>query len=144
MNFFSVIQATGLSFFILLAVFTLMEKAFPANAQQRIFRPNWVLDLCFFLGQYFLWGAMVLLLLNYVNGLLNTFIPHTFRQKVAAQPWWLQAVEVVVLSDLVVYWAHRLQHNNAFLWRFHKVHHSSEHLDWLAAHREHPVDTIYP
>ena len=30
-----------------------------------------------------------------------------------------------------------------FLWRFHAVHHSSEHLDWLAAHREHPLDTIY-
>lgn len=26
---------------------------------------------------------------------------------------------------------------------FHKVHHSAEHLDWLAAHREHPLDTIY-
>src|SRR5206468_10176613 len=23
------------------------------------------------------------------------------------------------------------------------IHHSAEHLDWLAAHREHPVDTIY-
>jgi sterol desaturase/sphingolipid hydroxylase (fatty acid hydroxylase superfamily) len=23
------------------------------------------------------------------------------------------------------------------------VHHSAEHLDWLAAHREHPLDTIY-
>lgn len=27
--------------------------------------------------------------------------------------------------------------------RFHAVHHSAEHLDWLAAHREHPLDTIY-
>jgi sterol desaturase/sphingolipid hydroxylase (fatty acid hydroxylase superfamily) len=62
---------------------------------------------------------------------------------VAAQPWWLQAVEVIVLSDFLIYWAHRFQHNNEFLWRFHKVHHSAEHLDWLAAHREHPLDTIY-
>jgi sterol desaturase/sphingolipid hydroxylase (fatty acid hydroxylase superfamily) len=30
-----------------------------------------------------------------------------------------------------------------FLWRFHSIHHSSEHLDWLAAHREHPLDTVY-
>jgi sterol desaturase/sphingolipid hydroxylase (fatty acid hydroxylase superfamily) len=29
------------------------------------------------------------------------------------------------------------------LWRFHSIHHSSEHLDWLAAHREHPVDSLY-
>lgn len=143
MNFFSIIQAAGLSFFILLAVFTLMEKAFPANAQQHIFRPAWALDLCFFLGQYFLWGALVLLILNYFNHWLSTIIPHAFRQKVASQPWLLQAFEVVVLSDFTIYWAHRLQHSTSFLWRFHKVHHSTEHLDWLAAHREHPVDTIY-
>jgi sterol desaturase/sphingolipid hydroxylase (fatty acid hydroxylase superfamily) len=29
------------------------------------------------------------------------------------------------------------------LWRFHSIHHSAEHLDWLAAHREHPLDTVY-
>jgi sterol desaturase/sphingolipid hydroxylase (fatty acid hydroxylase superfamily) len=52
-------------------------------------------------------------------------------------------VEVVLLSDLVIYWGHRLQHRVGWLWRFHAVHHSAEHLDWLAAHREHPLDTIY-
>ena len=25
----------------------------------------------------------------------------------------------------------------------HAVHHTAEHLDWLAAHREHPVDSLY-
>ncbi|MBL4704727.1 MAG: sterol desaturase family protein [Flavobacteriales bacterium] len=52
-------------------------------------------------------------------------------------------MEVVFFSDLFIYWAHRLQHQWSFLWRFHKVHHSAERLDWLAAHREHPLDTIY-
>ena len=37
----------------------------------------------------------------------------------------------------------RLQHRVGWLWRFHSIHHSAEHLDWLAAHREHPVDTVY-
>ena len=36
-----------------------------------------------------------------------------------------------------------MQHRWSFLWRFHSVHHSAEHLDWLAAHREHPLDSIY-
>lgn len=70
-------------------------------------------------------------------------VPLDFRQAVASQPWWLQFVEVVVLSDFLIYWGHRLQHRVGFLWRFHAVHHSAEHLDWLAAHREHPLDTIY-
>ena len=50
---------------------------------------------------------------------------------------------MVLLSDLFIYWGHRLQHRVGFLWRFHAVHHRAEHLDWLAAHREHPLDTIY-
>ncbi|WP_198658949.1 sterol desaturase family protein [Winogradskyella tangerina] len=49
----------------------------------------------------------------------------------------------ILVSDILIYWGHRLQHNVDFLWRFHKVHHSAEHLDWLAAHREHPIDSLY-
>ena len=49
----------------------------------------------------------------------------------------------MLLSDFCVYWGHRLQHRVDFLWRFHAVHHSDENLDWLAAHREHPIDSIY-
>src|SRR6266699_385282 len=45
--------------------------------------------------------------------------------------------------NVLVYWGHRLQHRVEFLWRFHSIHHSAEHLDWLAAHREHPLDTVY-
>jgi sterol desaturase/sphingolipid hydroxylase (fatty acid hydroxylase superfamily) len=48
----------------------------------------------------------------------------------------------VVLGDVLVYWFHRACHQFDFLWRFHAVHHSAEHLDWLAAHREHPLDGI--
>jgi sterol desaturase/sphingolipid hydroxylase (fatty acid hydroxylase superfamily) len=100
-------------------------------------------DVCFFLGQYLLWSAAVLWLLSRFGDWLDGIVPASFRAQVAAQPWWLQAVEVVLLSDLFVYWGHRLQHRVGFLWRFHAVHHSAEHLDWLAAHREHPIDTVY-
>ena len=116
---------------------------FSRQAGARFFRPAWFTDLCFFLGQYLLWGSLVLWALAYLNLLLNGIVPHGFRQAVASQPWWLQAVEIVLLSDLLIYWGHRLQHGVGFLWRFHAVHHSAEHLDWLAAHREHPLDTIY-
>jgi len=143
MQFLHVLQGAGVSFCLLFAVFFLMEKAFPAHANQAVFRPAWLVDCCYFAGQYFLWGSMMLWLLNICNHWLGGIMPATFRQKVASQPWWLQAVEVVITSDLLIYWAHRLQHNVGFLWRFHKVHHSVQQLDWLAAHREHPLDTIY-
>jgi sterol desaturase/sphingolipid hydroxylase (fatty acid hydroxylase superfamily) len=97
----------------------------------------------FFLGQYLLWGGLVLGVLHFFRGWLDGIVPAGFRAAVASQPWWLQAVEVILLSDLFIYWGHRLQHRVEFLWRFHSIHHSAEHLDWLAAHREHPLDSIY-
>lgn len=143
MNFYALVLASGGSLLFLVLVFVPMEKVFPAKPGQPFFRRDWILDFCFFLGQYLLWGGLVFGLLSYFDGWLGSIIPQEFRRQVAAQPWWLQAIEVVFLSDLLIYWGHRLQHRVDFLWRFHKVHHSAEHLDWLAAHREHPLDSIY-
>jgi len=143
MSVFGLFLSTGLSFLFLVLLFRPLEMAFPAKHGQRFFRPAWWTDLCFFLGQYLLWSGLVFGMLILFGGWLDGLVPTSFRAAVAAQAWYLQAIEVVVLSDLCVYWGHRLQHRVGFLWRFHSIHHSAEHLDWLAAHREHPVDTIY-
>lgn len=143
MQIVDMLWKTGLSFLLLMVVFLPMEKVFPAKKGQRIFRNAWILDTCYFMGQYLLWGGLVLWALTYFDGWLLSFVPLGFRNGVAAQPWWLQAVEVIVISDFIIYWGHRLQHKVGFLWRFHKVHHTVENMDWLAAHREHPLDTIY-
>jgi len=58
---------------------------------------------------------------------------------VRRQPAWLQAIEVLLIGDLVGYWTHRLFHGRR-LWRFHAVHHASRHLDWLSSVRLHPVN----
>ncbi len=139
----NLILATGVSLLFLMLLFIPMEKAFPAKPGQKILRKAWLLDLCYFLGQYMLWSGAVLWVLNYFDGFLTGFVPKQFQQHIQSQPLWLQSVEVLFFSDLIIYWGHRLQHKVDFLWRFHKVHHSAEKLDWLAAHREHPLDSIY-
>jgi sterol desaturase/sphingolipid hydroxylase (fatty acid hydroxylase superfamily) len=113
------------------------------RAGQRFFRPAWGTDLLYYLGQCLLWNALVFGLLARMACPLSSVTPQGFRAAFGAQPFWLQAIEVVLASDVLVYWGHRLQHSVPFLWRFHAVHHSAEHLDWLAAHREHPLDTVY-
>jgi len=137
------VLSSGISFFLLAAVFYPLEKAFPARSGQKIFRREWFVDLCFMLGQYLLWGGLVLTALMFVRDWSLQVVPQGFRDGVASQPSWLQAVEVILLSDFFIYWGHRLQHRVTFLWRFHSIHHSAEHLDWLAAHREHPLDGLY-
>ncbi|MBK7038305.1 MAG: sterol desaturase family protein [Bacteroidetes bacterium] len=143
MQIIDLLEASGLSLLFLILVFAPMEKVFPAKLKQKFFRKEWTMDLFFFLGQYVLWGGLVIWVLSYFSFWLNGIVPTNFRNAVSAQPWWLQLIEVIVLSDFIIYWGHRLQHKVNFLWRFHKVHHSSVHLDWLAAHREHPLDSIY-
>ncbi|WP_338814869.1 sterol desaturase family protein [Bernardetia sp. Wsw4-3y2] len=143
MSFLNILLATGASLIFLALVFIPMEKAFPAKPNQKIFRPKWFLDLCYFVGQYLLWSGLVLKVLSYFGVWIDETISFQFREIIAAQPIWLQSLEVLILSDLLIYWGHRFQHQFDFLWRFHKVHHTTETLDWLAAHREHPIDSIY-
>lgn len=143
MNFLNILLATGASLLFLGLLFIPMEKVFPAKKEQPVLRRHWIVDLCYFLGQYLLWGSLVLWTLNYVEAWLNGIVPAGLRSWIQEQPVWLQALEVLFFSDLIIYWGHRLQHKVDFLWRFHKVHHSAEQLDWLAAHREHPLDSIY-
>jgi sterol desaturase/sphingolipid hydroxylase (fatty acid hydroxylase superfamily) len=130
---------------VLVVVFIPMERVFPARAGQRVFRPAFAVDLCFFFGQYLLWSAVAVWVLTSVQGLLHvhTLVPSGVRGWIAAKPLVLQAIVAVVLGDLLVYWFHRACHAFDWLWRFHAVHHSVEHLDWLAAHREHPLDGIF-
>jgi sterol desaturase/sphingolipid hydroxylase (fatty acid hydroxylase superfamily) len=135
--------SAGLGFCFFSLLFRPLEVVFPARPGQRFFRPAWFTDLCFFLGQNLLWTDLVVLGLGGLGRWLDGVVPLGFRHAVASQPWWLQAVEVFLASDFLIYWGHRLQHRVDWLWRFHAVHHSSEHLDWLAAYREHPLDTVY-
>ena len=49
---------------------------------------------------------------------------------------------VVLIGDAGYYWAHRAAHGLPILWRFHRIHHAAEELDWMAAARVHPVDQL--
>lgn len=48
----------------------------------------------------------------------------------------------LLTAEWFEYWVHRLMHENAFLWRFHALHHSAPRLYWLNAVRFHPLDTL--
>jgi len=44
--------------------------------------------------------------------------------------------------ELGGYAYHRLAHHAPWLWRLHRVHHSSRDMDWLAAFRQHPLEIL--
>lgn len=111
--------------------------------KQKVFRAEWGTDLLFVLGQFLIFNSISLLVLLIVAHGVKSMNLSLFHQVVANQPFWLQMLEVIFLCDICIYWGHRLSHKINFLWRFHRVHHTAESLDWIAAYREHPFDNIY-
>lgn len=57
-------------------------------------------------------------------------------------PILLQAVIILLISDVIQYWLHRFFHRDP-LWKFHAIHHSSQVVDWLSAARFHPINIIF-
>jgi sterol desaturase/sphingolipid hydroxylase (fatty acid hydroxylase superfamily) len=53
----------------------------------------------------------------------------------------MQVAIILLLTDLLQYWGHRLFHQNP-LWRFHCIHHAPTRVDWLTSVRNHPFNFI--
>ena len=129
-------------------VFYFIERVMGARRRPGFFRPGMLTDTAYFFtielfkqaSRFLLIAPFIVLVVAGVTtgeaakaGLYRGFGP------VAAQPVWLQAIEIYLLADFLGYWLHRLFHTGAW-WPFHAVHHSSEHLDWLSSVRVHPVN----
>jgi len=136
----------GVDFFVVNLVatglmFAPLERLFPHKREQRLFRTEWREDLF-----YFLVSSMMVQLLTFlalapsqaVNA--STGALASLRTAVGAQPFALQLLEAMFLTDLVQYWFHRAFHRIPFLWGFHAVHHSAPSMDWLAGARMHFIE----
>lgn len=125
------------------AVLLVLERLLPLHPGQKSLRPGWKVDILhvFLSGTLIRLGTTLTVLAASVFAI--SVVPASIRDAVRAQPDWLEFLELLVLSDLCFYAAHRMCHAVPLLWRFHAVHHSSEHLDWLATYRVHPVDQIF-
>jgi sterol desaturase/sphingolipid hydroxylase (fatty acid hydroxylase superfamily) len=123
-------------------VFLPLERLYAIH-RQKVIRPEYFTDVLFYAGQYILWNGLVVYLLSWIARGVDLLPLESLRAWRAGLPFALQVFLVVVLCDLGIYWGHRLQHRSTFLWRFHRVHHTAEHLDWVAAYREHPLDNLY-
>lgn len=125
----------------LAALFWILESLWPEERTQPHWRHDSGTDLIyFFLGSVTRLVATIGVVI--VIGVLTRLLPRAGLPWIAHQPSWLQATELLLLAELIGYWSHRIFHTQPRLWPIHAVHHSPERLDWLAAARVHPLDTI--
>jgi sterol desaturase/sphingolipid hydroxylase (fatty acid hydroxylase superfamily) len=132
---------------ILLIAFAPLERRFPARPRQPLLRGEWKTDLAFLTGQYLVFTLASSALLSVLSrlsygGIVGPWLS-ALRTAVRSLPLLVALFFTTVLGDLLIYWFHRACHRFDFLWRFHRVHHTAKTLDFLAAHREHPLDGLF-
>ena len=124
-------------------LFIPLEKLFGRLRDQPLFRTEWREDLFYFLiSAIFVQTLAFLSLAPSMAVMAHTTGWGALRAAVASQPFIVQFVELMLLSDLMQYAFHRAFHQVPFLWEFHAVHHSARTMDWLASSRMHVVEII--
>lgn len=127
-------------FFVFALVFVPLERCLPFH-RQSAFRPGWTTDVIYYAVGCFvghLSDAASLGVMLVIRRLTGT----NFEGMAATQPGWVQFLEILIIADFLAYLYHRALHRNAYLWRLHRVHHSSQQMDWLANVRLHPLDKL--
>ena len=132
----------GLDFFVLKILtvgilFLPLERMFPQYKDQTVFRPAWREDFFYFAVSSLLVQALNYLTLTPSEVVSNSFDFNTIRHYIFDLPLILQVFLIMLATDFIQYWLHYAFHKVPFLWRFHSIHHSTEHLDWIAGARMH-------
>ncbi|WP_343304738.1 sterol desaturase family protein [Chitinophaga niabensis] len=59
-------------------------------------------------------------------------------------PAWLHAILALLLLDFIgAYLVHLVQHKIAWMWHFHKIHHTDTAIDATTALRHHPIESVF-
>lgn len=132
-----------LNLFVWTTVFIPLERMFALRSEQPIFRHGWRTDLTYFLLSSIFIQWTTIATLKPAEALFSwAVVDKTWRTQIGMQPVVLQLIEILLITDFVQYWVHRAFHRIPVLWRFHRVHHSVEAMDWLAGSRLHIVDVL--
>jgi sterol desaturase/sphingolipid hydroxylase (fatty acid hydroxylase superfamily) len=123
----------------------LLEIAFPWRKEQSIFRKDFWLDAFYMFFNFFLFAIAI----SGFYALLETLFSDMgiTAQRVAiidptGWPMWVQLLVFFVVLDFVQWFTHILLHRYAFLWKFHKVHHSVKEMGFAAHLRYHWMENV--
>ena len=126
-------------FFFLLFIF-ILESIFPIYRRSIKTYKRWLINFTFVflntLALRFLFPVLAAsfagICSQYNIGFLNYF----------NIPIWIALILAFLLLDLGIWFQHLLFHHISFLWRFHKIHHSDEEVDFTTGVRFHPLEII--
>lgn len=121
------------------AVLVALERRFPYTKGQRLFRDGFLNDLALYsILQSYVLGFVIFGLIHAIDELTSW----SRHGPLSGLPVAAQAALSFVVHDLYIYWFHRLQHHNRWLWRVHEAHHSTKDVDWLSGSRSHSLEIL--
>lgn len=133
---------------ISLAVYSL-ELLFPWRKDQPRIRRDFWQDIFYMFFNFFLFGLIGYNALSMVvSTWFNDTLYHVFgiRNLIAIEigswPHWAQLLTLFIARDFIQWNVHRLLHQQPFLWKVHKVHHSVTEMGFAAHLRYHFGETI--
>ena len=147
---FSQIESTpyslGLDWFVIslffsTIVFVPIERALYVRDMSPL-RPEWRTDLEYYFVSHVLVQFVLIAVTASTSTMDSLVASASVKQAVQSMPIWLQFLAAVFFADLAQAGLHRIYHKVPWLWRFHAVHHSSRHMDWLAGSRVHFVEIL--
>jgi sterol desaturase/sphingolipid hydroxylase (fatty acid hydroxylase superfamily) len=139
---YSQLLAACISLPIIIVIFVPLEHFF-AVRKASLFHKGWTANL----GWYFFNTVAATALLAPPTALIvwgiHAVVPAALPNAVQALPLWLKMILAMIVGEIGFYWGHRWSHELPLLWRFHAVHHSAEHINFLVNTRAHPIDMVF-
>ena len=130
-----------MSLFFSALVFIPIERTL-GRVPQSPLRPGWRTDVAYFFVSHVLVQFILIMVTTWTTLVagLAAFPPVTAA--IQSLPVWAQFLLAVLCADIAQATLHRGYHRIGWLWRFHAVHHSSRHMDWLAGSRMHLLEIV--
>jgi len=121
-------------------LFVLLERMFPYNTGQQVLREGFFDDLALYtIAQSYLLGIVIF---SFIIRNVDAWTGMSRLRLLGDWPIWLQLMFFTVTHDFYIYWMHRWQHHNRYLWRLHEAHHSPRTVDWLSGSRSHALEIL--
>lgn len=130
--------------FIILSVSTILivilERIYPYTPGIKFFRKGFWVDFFWYtLVQSFI---LKILIFDYIILPIDNYFNLSGWHIISHWSLPVQVLFFLVTHDFYIYWFHRLQHTNKYLWRTHEAHHSNTEIDWIAGSRSHSLEII--
>ncbi|MDZ7624071.1 MAG: sterol desaturase family protein [Ignavibacteriaceae bacterium] len=132
---FSYLIIIGAALFFIIA-----ERIWPYTKGQKVLREGFFDDLALYtIAQSYILGILIF---TYIINFIDASTGLSRLQLFSEVPIWIQLLFFLVTHDLYIYWMHRWQHKNKYLWRIHEAHHSPKKVDWLSGSRSHALEIL--